>query len=98
MIASHSEELPPATKQILLGHSDLSRVHTALGRLGSLLSLPTDTYMSPLTLAEHGITNTQDGNITNGMRFYQNLLVNLENIYDLHAGHSPSDIQASLES
>lgn len=41
-IAVQSEALPPATKQHLLGQTDLSRAHTALGRLASLLSLPSD--------------------------------------------------------
>lgn len=41
-IAAHSEGLDFATKQAILGQADLARVHTALGRLGSFLSLPTD--------------------------------------------------------
>lgn len=96
-VAAQSEQLPSATRQVLLGQADLSRAHTALGRLGSLLSLPTDTRVSPFTLAEHGVCNTMDTQLTSGLRFYQHLSVGLENIFDLPGEAGSSDIQASLE-
>lgn len=81
-IAVHSEALPSATKQHLLSQTDLSRTHTALGRLASLLSLPADSQVCPFTLAELGVCSTLDRNHSTGLRFYQKLSVPLEDLYD----------------
>jgi hypothetical protein len=95
-IASQSETLTPHARQ-LLGHGDLSRAHTALGRLSSLLSLPTDHRACPLALAEHGVCNVGDANLPGGLRFYQHLQVDLESTGDGSEGDGRRDIQAALE-
>lgn len=95
-IASQSETLTPHARQIL-GHGDLSRAHTALGRLSSLLSMPTDHGACPLALAEHGVCNIGDANLPGGLRFYQHLQVDLEGIGNGSAGDGRRDIQAALE-
>jgi len=81
----------------VLGPRDMSRAHTALGRLTSLLSLPTDSWLSPLALAEHGVCNVQDKNLSGGLRFYQHPQVELENIYVSCPESGKRDIQAALE-
>ena len=95
-IANQSETLSAAARKILC-RKDLSRAHTALGRLASLLSLPSDQQICPLALAEHGVCNTWDTNLPGGLRFYQHLQVDLENIYDNSTGAGKRDIQAALE-
>ena len=95
--ARASDSLPASAKQVLLGQSDLGRAHTALGRLGSLLSLPTHQRVSPITLAEHGICNTRDTNLSTGLRFFQHMSVRLDNIFDLSSAAGSSQLQAALE-
>jgi hypothetical protein len=75
----------------------MSRAHTALGRLQSLISLPSGTQISPITLAEHGVCNVQDKNLSGGLRFYQHLQVELENIYQACPETGTRDVQAALE-
>jgi hypothetical protein len=64
-----SEQLTSAAAGIL-SRADRSRAHTAIGRLASLLGLPSDQRQSPLELAEHGVCNTGDTNLASGLRFY----------------------------
>lgn len=96
-IARMSEAIPESAKHVLLGQTDLARAHTAFGRLGSLLSLPTHQQVSPITLAEHGICNTRDTNLSTGLRFFQQMTVRLDNIYDLPSAAGSSQLQAALE-
>ena len=95
-IASQSESLSDEAKKVIY-QKDMSRAHTALGRLTSLMSLPSDCWICPLTLAEHGVCNVQDKSLSGGLRFYQHLQVELENIYQSSPETGKRDIQAALE-
>jgi len=95
-IANQSESLSDEARKVL-NQRDMSRVHTALGRLTSLMSLPSDRWICPLTLAEHGVCNVQDKSLSGGLRFYQHLQVELENIYQFSPETGKRDIQAALE-
>ena len=68
-IVGQNESLSGEVRRVL-GSRDMSRAHTALGRLASLLSLPSHSWLSPLTLADHGVCNVQDKNLSGGLRFY----------------------------
>jgi hypothetical protein len=59
--------------------SDTARVHTAFGRLSSLLSLPESD--DPVKLAELGLVNTQDQ--MRKLELYQEPEVDIESIYEL---------------
>lgn len=78
-IFNQSESLSAAASQVLT-QKDVSRAHTALGRLTSLMTLPSNPSVSPLTLAEHGVCNVSDQSLAGGLRFYQQLQVDLEDI------------------
>jgi hypothetical protein len=95
-IVGQNESLSGEVRRVL-GSRDMSRAHTALGRLASLLSLPSHSWLSPLTLADHGVCNVQDKNLSGGLRFYQHLQVELENIYVSCPESGKRDIQAALE-
>jgi hypothetical protein len=88
------ENLSHATRQIL-SQKDKSRFHTSLGRLTSLLSLPTTEQVPPISLAEHGVCNVLDRNLASGLRFYQHLQVEMENVFD--RGQGQRGVQAALE-
>lgn len=96
-IASKAELLPAEAKRIV-EVSDMSRAHTALGRLSSLLSLPSDQQLCPASLADHGICNLQDKNLTGGLRFFQHLQVEMEDVFLACPDTGARDIQAALES
>lgn len=95
-LTHQSEALSPAARRVIC-QKELSRPHTAIGRLGSLLSLPSDNEVSAVTLAEHGVCSIQDRNLTSGLRFYQHLQVEMENVYRTSPGTGRRDIQAALE-
>jgi hypothetical protein len=82
-IITQSDSLSVEALQAFTSH-DTSRAHTALGRLTSLISMPSHTQISPVSLAEHGICNIMDKSFSEGMRFYQHMQVDLENIYYAH--------------
>jgi hypothetical protein len=95
-IAHRADSLDEEEKGVLR-ISDLSRAHTALGRLSSLMSLPSDSQICPIKLAEHGVCNIQDRNLTGGLRFFQHLQVELENVYQSCPDTGARDIEAALE-
>lgn len=95
-IASQSECLSTEAKKVLY-QRDMSRAHTALGRLASLMSLPSDQQHCPLALADHGVCNVRDKNLSEGLRFYQHLKVDLSNIYETCSATGSRDIHAVLE-
>ena len=95
-IVSQSECLSAEAKKVLY-QRDMSRAHTALGRLTSLMSLPSDQQVCPLALADHGVCNVWDKSLSGGLRFYQHLQVDLENIYESCPETGKRDIQAALE-
>jgi hypothetical protein len=95
-IARQSEHLSIEARKVLY-QRDISRAHTALGRLASLISLPSDQQLCPLTLADHGVCNVRDKSPSEGLRFYQHLKVDLENIYESCSEAGKRDIQAVLE-
>lgn len=45
-------------------------MHTAYGRLISLISLPSYNYNCPLTLSDLGVCNIADQNNSEGLRYY----------------------------
>lgn len=95
-IASQSECLSTEAKKVLY-QRDMSRAHTALGRLASLMSLPSDQQHCPLALADHGVCNVRDKSLSEGLRFYQHLKVDLSNIYEACSATGSRDIHAVLE-
>jgi hypothetical protein len=91
----HSSENLSAISRQILSQRDKSRFHTSLGRLTSLLSLPTMEQVPPISLAEHGVCNIGDRNLASGLRFYQHLQVEMENVFD--GAHGERGVQAALE-
>lgn len=62
--------------------STSSRLHTAFGRLSSLVTYPTqtDSTYDPIYLAELGLINTDDK--YGKLQFYQDFKVELESIFE----------------
>ena len=95
-IASQSDVLSEEAK-VALYSREMSRAHTAHGRLSSLLVLPSYKQASPLALAEQGICNIGDGNLSGGLRFYQQHQVELESLHQHTTETGRYDARAALE-
>lgn len=95
-MASQSDVLSEHAKSVLYGR-EMSRAHTAYGRLSSLMALPSYKQAHPLALAEQGICNVGDANLAGGLRFYQQHQVEFESLHH-HANEAGEyDAGAALE-
>lgn len=95
-MASQSDSLSDHAKEVLYGR-EMSRAHTAYGRLSSLMALPSYKQAHPLALAEQGICNVGDANLTGGLRFYQQHQVEFESLHHHINEAGEYDATAALE-
>lgn len=94
-IANESEQLSAASARVVQDQC-LSRAHTAQGRLSSLVGSPSYAQADPCQLAELGVLNLLDQNMSNGMRHYQHTQILLESPSNL-ASQKPQDLITSLD-
>lgn len=96
---TQSDQVPAEVKD-LWSQSFTSRVHTAFGRLASLITFPMGVQsgngkLDVLALSDLGLVNTNDkyGRLSH----FQEFRTELENIFQNSSALTPADIHASLE-
>lgn len=93
-ISQHSENLSLSDQKVLRRHS-MSRYHTSLGRMSSLIALKQQP--DPVALAEQGFINVHDGGHTRGFRYYQMNQVLMEDPTQLYPGMEQSELKMVLD-